>query len=102
MLFPPQLGIKSHTKIFSCVGIWKFCAIDEDWSLSNLLVCEVNMHPFGFVEFYSPFSCPDSDFVATDCSFLVEISTASLVAKTAVSSANMAMVPFDVVSTSLI
>jgi hypothetical protein len=22
MLFPPQLGIKSHTKIFSCVGIW--------------------------------------------------------------------------------
>jgi hypothetical protein len=31
MLFPPQLGIKSHTKIFSCVGIWNFCAIDEDW-----------------------------------------------------------------------
>jgi hypothetical protein len=22
MLFSPQLGIKSHTKIFSCVGIW--------------------------------------------------------------------------------
>jgi hypothetical protein len=41
MLFPPQLGMKSHTKIFSRVGIWNFCAIDEDWLLSNLLVCEV-------------------------------------------------------------
>jgi hypothetical protein len=62
MLFPPQLGIKSHAKIFSCVGIWNFCAIDEDWLLFNLVVCEVNMYRFGFVEFYSPFSCPDSDF----------------------------------------
>jgi hypothetical protein len=59
MLFPPQLGIK----IFCCVGIWNFCTIDEDWLLSNLLVCEVNIYQFGFVEFYSPFSCPDSDFV---------------------------------------
>jgi hypothetical protein len=33
MFFAPQLGIKSHTKIFSCVGIWNFCAIDEDWLL---------------------------------------------------------------------
>jgi hypothetical protein len=54
MLFLLQLGIKSHTKIFSCVGIWNFCAIDEDWLLFNLLVCEVNMYRFGFVEFYSP------------------------------------------------
>jgi hypothetical protein len=36
---------------------------DEDWLLSNLLVCEVNYVPFGFIEFYSPFSCPDIDFV---------------------------------------
>jgi hypothetical protein len=63
MLSPPQLGIKSHTKIFSCVGIWNFCAIDEDWLLFNLVVCEINMYRFGFVEFYSPFSCPDSNFV---------------------------------------
>jgi hypothetical protein len=63
MLFPPQLGINSHTKIFSCVGIWNFCGIDEDWLLSNLVVCEVNMYRFGFVGLYSPFSCPDSDFV---------------------------------------
>jgi hypothetical protein len=55
MLCPPQqLGIKSHTKIFSCVGIWNFCAIDEDWLLFNLVVCEVNMYQFGFVELYSP------------------------------------------------
>jgi hypothetical protein len=63
MLFPPQLGIKSHTKIFSCIGIWNFCALDEDWLLFNLVVCEVNMYRLGFVEFYSPFSCPDRDFV---------------------------------------
>jgi hypothetical protein len=25
------------------------------------LVCEVSMYRFEFVEFYSPFSCPDSD-----------------------------------------
>jgi hypothetical protein len=37
MLFPPQLGIKSHNKIFSCVGIWNFCVIDEDWLLFNLV-----------------------------------------------------------------
>jgi hypothetical protein len=48
MLFPPQLGIKNHTKIFSCVGIWKFYAIDEDWLLFNLVACEVNMYRFGF------------------------------------------------------
>jgi hypothetical protein len=41
----------------------EFCAIDEDWLLSDLVVCEVNMYRFGFVEFYSPLSCPDSDFV---------------------------------------
>jgi hypothetical protein len=63
MLFPPQIGIKTHTKIFCCVGIWNFCAIDEDWLLLNLVVCEVNMYRFGFIEFYSPFSCPDSDSV---------------------------------------
>jgi hypothetical protein len=50
VLFPPQLGIKSHTKVFSFVGIWNFCAIDEDWLLFNLVVCEVNMYRFGFVE----------------------------------------------------
>jgi hypothetical protein len=38
VLFPPQLGIKAHTKIFSCVGIWNFCAIHEDWLLFNLVV----------------------------------------------------------------
>jgi hypothetical protein len=54
-----QLGIK----IFSCVGMWNFCAIDEDWLLFNLVVYEVSMYLFGFVEFYSPFSCPDEDFV---------------------------------------
>jgi hypothetical protein len=83
MLFPPQLGIKSHTKIFSFVGIWNFCAIDEDLLLFNL-VCEVNMFRFGFVEFYSPFSCPDIDFLTADCSFLVDISTVSPIAMTAV------------------
>jgi hypothetical protein len=37
-----------------------------------------------------------------DCSFLVELSMVSPVAMTAVSSANVAMVLFDVVGTSLI
>jgi hypothetical protein len=40
--------------------------------------------------------------LTADCSFLVEISTVSLIALTAVSSANVAMVLFDVVGTSLI
>jgi hypothetical protein len=69
MVFSPQLGIKSNTKIFSCVGIWNLCAIDEDWLLSNLLVCEVNIYRFGFTEFYSPFSFPDSDFVDSRLQF---------------------------------
>jgi hypothetical protein len=59
MLFPPQLGIKSHTKICSCVAIWNFCAINEDRVLFNLVVCEVNMYRFGFFEFYSQFSFKD-------------------------------------------
>jgi hypothetical protein len=37
-----------------------------------------------------------------ECSFLVEISMVSPIAMTAVSSANVAIVLFDVVSTSLI
>jgi hypothetical protein len=37
-----------------------------------------------------------------DCSFLVEISTVSLIAMTAVSSANLTIVLFDVVGMSLI
>jgi hypothetical protein len=61
-----------------------FVTIDEDWLLSNLLVCEVNMYRFGFVEFYPQFSCPDSDFVDADCSFLVELSTVSPMAMLAV------------------
>jgi hypothetical protein len=40
----------SHSKIFCFVGIWNFCAIDEDWLLFNLVVCEVNVYRFGFVE----------------------------------------------------
>jgi hypothetical protein len=102
MLFPPQLGIKSHTKIFSCVGIWNFCATDEDWLLFNLVVCEVNMYRFGFVEFFCHFLVQIATLMTADCSFLVEISAVSRIAMTAVSSANVAMVLFDVVGTSLI
>jgi hypothetical protein len=40
--------------------------------------------------------------LTADCNFLVEISTDSPIAMTAVSSANVAMVLFDVVGTSLI
>jgi hypothetical protein len=40
--------------------------------------------------------------LTADCSFLVEISTVSPIAMTAVSSANVAMVLFDVVGSSLI
>jgi hypothetical protein len=40
--------------------------------------------------------------LTADCSFLVEISVVSPIAMTAVSSANVAMVLFDVVGTSLI
>jgi hypothetical protein len=76
MLFPPQLGIKGQTKIFSSVGIWKFFAIDENWLLFNL-VCEVNMNRFGFVDFYSPFLVQIATLLTADCSFLVEISTVS-------------------------
>jgi hypothetical protein len=77
MLFPPQLGMKGHTKIFCCVGILNFCIIDEDWLLFNLPVSEVNMYRFGSVEFYSPpyiyiyeiyiilqVSCPGSAFLS--------------------------------------
>jgi hypothetical protein len=82
--------------------MWSLCTIAEDWLLSNLLVCEVSMYRFGFVEIYSPFSCQIATLLTADCSFLVEISTVSLIAMTAVSSANVAMVLFDVVGTSLI
>jgi hypothetical protein len=40
--------------------------------------------------------------LTADCSFLVEISTVSPIVMTAVSSANVVMVLFDVVGTSLI
>jgi hypothetical protein len=40
--------------------------------------------------------------LTADCSFLVEISAVSPIAMTAVSSANVTMVLFDVVGTSLI
>jgi hypothetical protein len=40
--------------------------------------------------------------LTADCSFLVEISTVSPIVMTAVSSANVAMVLFDVVGKSLI
>jgi hypothetical protein len=102
MLFPPQLGIKSHAKIFSCVGIWNFCVIDENWLLFNLVVCEVNMYRFGLVEFIRHFLVQIVTLLTADCSFLVEISTVSPITMTAVSSANVAMVLFDVVGTSLI
>jgi hypothetical protein len=59
------------------------------------------MYRFGFVEFYSPFFVQIASLLTADCSFLVEISTVSPIAMTAVSSANVAMVLFDVVGTSL-
>jgi hypothetical protein len=62
MLFPPQLGVKSRTKIFCCVGIWNFCTIVEDLLLFNLVVCEVNI-----------FS--DLDLLSFIRNFLVRIAT---------------------------
>jgi hypothetical protein len=52
MPFPPQLGNKSYTMIFCCIGIWNLCTIEEDWLLSNLLAWEVSIYRFGFVEFW--------------------------------------------------
>jgi hypothetical protein len=61
MLFPPELGIKSHTKLFSCVGIWNFCAIDEDWLLFNLVVCEVTDKVT--IRFYEELECGFDKFL---------------------------------------
>jgi hypothetical protein len=63
----------------------KICDINEDWLLSNLVVCEVNMYRFGFVEFCLPFSCQIATLLTADYSFLVEISTVSPISMTAVS-----------------
>jgi hypothetical protein len=60
------------------------------------------MYRFGFVEFYSHFLVQIATLLTGDCSFLVELSKVPLIAMTAVSSANVAMVLFDVVGTSLI
>jgi hypothetical protein len=60
------------------------------------------LYPFGFVEFYSPFFFQIAVLFIADYSFLIEFQTVSPIAMTAVSSANVAMVLFDVVGTSLI
>jgi hypothetical protein len=88
--------------IFRCIGIWNLCTIDEDCLLSNLLACKVNTYRFGFVGFFRRFFVQIAILFRVDCSFLVEFSTVSPTAMTTVSSANAAMVLFNVVGTSLI
>jgi hypothetical protein len=60
------------------------------------------MYRFGFFEFYSPIFVQMATLFIADCSFLVVFQTVSPTVMTAVSSANVAMVLFDVVGTSLI
>jgi hypothetical protein len=60
------------------------------------------MYRFGFDEFFRHFLVQIATLLTADCSFLFEISTVSPIAMTAVSSANVAVVLFDVVGTSLI
>jgi hypothetical protein len=57
LIFPFHRNLaSSHIKTFCCVGIWNLCTIDGDWFLSNLLVCEVNMYRFWFVDLTFPVS----------------------------------------------
>jgi hypothetical protein len=79
-----------------------FCAIDKYWLLFNLVVCEVNITDLDSFSFIRHFLVQIATLLTADRSFLVEISTVSPIAMTAVSSANVAMVLFDVVGTSLI
>jgi hypothetical protein len=76
MLFPPQLGIKGHIKIFS-IGIWNFCAIDEDWLLTNLLVWKSICTDLESVSFIRQILVQISTLLTADCSFLVELPTVS-------------------------
>jgi hypothetical protein len=67
-----------------------------------MVVCKVNIYLFGFKELYSPFVVQMATLLTADCSFLVEFSTVSPTAMTAASSANVAVVLFDVVRMSLV
>jgi hypothetical protein len=60
------------------------------------------MYRFGFIGFYFIFFVQIATLFTADYSFLVEFPIVSPTAMTAVSSANVAMVLFGVVGTSLI
>jgi hypothetical protein len=62
--------------MFSCVGIWYFCAIDEDWLLFVKSICT----DLDSLSFIPQFFVKIAILLTADRSFLVELSTVSPIA----------------------
>jgi hypothetical protein len=85
MLFTPNLGIKSRTKIFRCIGIWNICTGNEDWLLLIFLFVNSIHTDLQSMSIIRHICVQIATPLTSDCSFLVKFCTVSLIAMTAVS-----------------
>jgi hypothetical protein len=64
-----ELGIKCHSEVLCCIGRWYPDAIEKNWSLINLLVGEIDICSFSFIEFDVPFTCQGGDVISCSLQF---------------------------------